>query len=452
MARMEQDNRDIIQEFIDMFKCYTLNEDIVDSFPNTSDHWIYMDKQTDCYDEDGIELEWENYCIYDIEEDIRTHQDGLNVCVSRTLEWQLWNLDDSCCPSITNGVEYIEYDSSYNPNIDIIVMDSGIDFEHPQFEGITTDTLYNHYDASEGLNNHGTHVAGTIIGKDYGAFRAKNTQIKLLDVRIFDSFGYGTGSAEFIGFDAIINYLDNNPGKKVIINMSFGGGALGAIGNARLIKIKEKGGFMFSAAGNENIDAMYYFPAESNHTITVGATNKDNDKADFSNYGSVDIWAPGIGIKSSLPGGESGYKFGTSMAAPLVAGIAANILANNPGLDFDGIKQRLLDYAVYDVSDFQGRTNLPRVQISCKEYGLTDSYSSIKTLFDNIDINGMYSKVNDNNNLEMIEMNIYILWIIGVLSVVTIICLIIYCFNIKYKSGNQGYKIVEYDWESVENV
>ena len=112
-------------------------------------------------------------------------------------------------------------------------------------------------------------------------------------------------------------------------------------------------------------------PASSPVTITVGAIDKNKNKASFSNFGNnVDIWAPGVDIQSAVGiFGDAMLKSGTSMAAPLVSGIAANILANNPNFNFDDIKQRLLDFAVNDVNDGLGNTKLPRVQISCEEYG-----------------------------------------------------------------------------------
>ena len=173
------------------------------------------------------------------------------------------------------------------------------------------------------------------------------------------------------GYDSIIDYLDTNPGKKVVINMSFGGGNW-AEELTRLASIRAKGGISIAAAGNENQDASNVSPASSADTITVGAIDQSYNKASFSNYGNtVDIWAPGTNIKSSIPGEQTAVYQGTSMAAPLVAGIVANFVANNPSADFDDIIIRLLDYAMYDVDDGFGNTNLPRVQASCEEYAVT---------------------------------------------------------------------------------
>lgn len=389
LKEKKQSISDNIEEFLDKFECYVIDEHIKDKFPETIDHWIHMHKKPYCYDDDEMELEWADYCIIEVLEDEKPewfdyddYSDDsddddsdddydINECLSKTISSELlWNLD-FVSPLIINGFEYIEYDSNYDPNIDIIIMDSGIDFPHFEFNGIMIEKLFDTNPSNPTLFWHGTHVAGIIVGNNYGVFRAQNTSIKVLDVRI-DSNGTDIQSwipAFFNGFDAIINYLMANPGKKAIINMSFGiSNSIAA--TKRIAAIKANGGIIITSAGNKNIDASIYFPASSNDAITVGATDKTGDKASFSNYGNcIDIWAPGDNILSAFPGNISSNRSGTSMAAPLTTGIAANILLNNPNLDFDGVKQRLLDYAAYEVNDFLGNnTNLPRVQIECDEY------------------------------------------------------------------------------------
>ena len=110
-------------------------------------------------------------------------------------------------------------------------------------------------------------------------------------------------------------------------------------------------------------------PASSDATIAVGAHNESNDRAWFSNYGDVvDIWAPGTNILSAITNDSSDTFQGTSMASPFVAGIAANILANNLYFDMEDILERMLNFSIYDVDDGEGNTDLPRAQISCEEY------------------------------------------------------------------------------------
>ncbi|HLG03760.1 MAG TPA: S8 family serine peptidase, partial [Bacteroidia bacterium] len=95
------------------------------------------------------------------------------------------------------------------------------------------------------------------------------------------------------------------------------------------------GVILIAAAGNDATSTPYY-PAASNHVIAVGATESNDTKASYSNYGSwIDLMAPGSGIYSTLPdGGDSyGTLSGTSMSCPLVAGVAALILSTSPSLN-----------------------------------------------------------------------------------------------------------------------
>lgn len=164
--------------------------------------------------------------------------------------------------------------------------------------------------------------------------------------------------------------MANNPNstRKTIINHSWGGPNSAGY-EPRIQMIKSLGGIQFAAAGNDYSDASIKSPANSNATITVGNHNQINQRRSSSNYGDlVDIWGPGTDILSALLGNSSGTLTGTSMASPFLAGIGANILANNPSFEIEDILQRLLDFSVYDMNDLRGNTNLPRAQIACEEY------------------------------------------------------------------------------------
>ena len=95
-----------------------------------------------------------------------------------------------------------------------------------------------------------------------------------------------------------------------------------------------------AAAGNSNTSAPMY-PASYNYVISVAASNQNDQKASFSNYGAtIDVTAPGVDIYSSLAGSNSSYgnMSGTSMACPMVAGLAAMIIAIDPNLSPDEVE------------------------------------------------------------------------------------------------------------------
>ena len=211
------------------------------------------------------------------------------------------------------------------------VIDTGINAAHTDFGG----RAVSGYDAVDGgpaddCNGHGTHVAGTVGGSTYGVAKS----VRLVGVRVLDCAGSGTTAGVVAGIDWVT--ANHAAGAPAVANMSLGGGASTAIDTAVRNSIAD--GVTYAvAAGNGNStgvpqDACASSPARMPGALTVGATDRSDRAASFSNYGScVDLFAPGVGITSAWYTNATATNTisGTSMATPHVAGVAALYLSTS---------------------------------------------------------------------------------------------------------------------------
>ncbi|KAK1750918.1 peptidase S8/S53 domain-containing protein [Echria macrotheca] len=219
------------------------------------------------------------------------------------------------------------YDASAGAGTCSYVIDTGIYTDHSQFQGRAT-FLANYAGDNQSVdgNGHGTHVAGTIGGVDYGV--AKKT--KLYAVKVLDSSGSGTTAGVIAGMDFVTaDSATRSCPNGTVANMSLGGGKSTAI-NAAAAAMVKAGVFLAVAAGNSDDDAQFYSPASEATVCTIGASDNTDTRAWFSNYGTlVDIFAPGVDVLSSWIGGvnETNTISGTSMATPHITGLGAYLLA-----------------------------------------------------------------------------------------------------------------------------
>jgi subtilisin family serine protease len=200
-------------------------------------------------------------------------------------------------------------------DVDVYVLDTGIQTSHSEFDGRAKVA----YDALGGngqdCHGHGTHVAGIIGGETYGMAK----QATLHSVRVLDCNGNGTWSRVIDGMEWV---MDHAP-KPAVVNMSLSGGRSSAV-NQAANNLAASGVIVAVAAGNDNRDACDYSPASASRVLAVAASNSNDQRASFSNYGScVDIYAAGTNIRSAWKNGDNRIASGTSMASPHVAGAAA---------------------------------------------------------------------------------------------------------------------------------
>lgn len=199
------------------------------------------------------------------------------------------------------------FDDSAGEGTCSYIIDTGIYTEHPDFEGRAT-FLENF--SGDGLerdgNGHGTHVAGTVGSKSYGV--AKKTS--LFAVKVLNSEGSGGNSGVIAGIafaakDAKKREAKGECKKGSVGNLSLGG----IISTAQMQAVKaavEDGLFLAVAAGNSALPTILFSPANEPSVCTVGATDRNDKLASFSNYGSlVDVLAPGVEIESTWNDGNT---------------------------------------------------------------------------------------------------------------------------------------------------
>ncbi len=261
------------------------------------------------------------------------------------------------------GLNKIDMPNAWNlgtgkSQIKVAVVDTGVDGSHPELSGRVVDAVdcvSGNCVSSSATDNHyhGTHVAGTIgaAGNDSNGITGVNWNVSFIAVKVLDSNGRGTTTAIVSG----IAYAADNGAR--VINLSLGGkSSCLAVQQDAINYALGKGSSVIVAAGNDQMDASYISPASCNGVVTVGATGSNDERAAYSNYGSVvDIAAPGGNssgtktaantILSTSPGGAYRLLQGTSMATPHVVGVAALLLSINPGLSPSQVKSCLVDNA-----------------------------------------------------------------------------------------------------------
>lgn len=327
----------------------------------------------------------------------------------------------------TNTKLDIDSTDDYRVDVDVAVIDTGIDFQHPDLNvagGVNCTTKILNATCVAGGDDdhyHGTHVAGTIGALDNGiGVVGVAPGARLWAVKVLNKNGSGWSSWIIAGIDWVAAHSDTIE----VANMSLGGSGYSQAEYDAIQGAVNRGVAFAVAAGNEDDDANNYSPSAFDNVLCVSAladfdgapgglgsptcrTDQDDTLADFSNWGpEVDIAAPGVCILSTYPieKGEYGTISGTSMASPHAAGALALLASvNNPGNatdvfnlynqvksagnfnwtddSGDGIKEPLLDVTTFAAALIPtgGTSNSPpTVTITSPANGVTfDSGTSI---------------------------------------------------------------------------
>jgi subtilisin family serine protease len=306
------------------------------------------------------------------------HLDGL-VSIE---ENQIVSLDSEQTPVVSWGIDRVDQTFSTNDkyiyecggsNVDVYIVDTGIHSSHADFGGRARFGKDCTGEGDNDNNGHGTHVAGkcdlllqsccsvsfysdilpslpfpgTVGGNEYGIAKSAN----LIAVKVLGADGSGSLANVIAGIDWVVAEAQSRT-NGAVANLSLSAAAVIPSINTAVTNAVTAGVVMVVAAGNSNADACNYSPAAALNSITVGATARDDSRASFSNFGlCVDIFAPGVSIISAKTNtiSESVSYSGTSMAAPHVAGVAALLLEESPGISPGDLKQKMLDSATSGV-------------------------------------------------------------------------------------------------------
>ena len=220
------------------------------------------------------------------------------------------------------------------------IIDTGIRTSHSDFGGRASWGTNTTGDGNNtDCNGHGTHVAGTVGGSQYGVAKG----VKLIAVKVLNCAGSGSFSGVVAGIDWVTSH--HQPGQPAVANMSLGAyGSDAATENAVRSSIAD--GVTYAiASGNSNDNACNFTPARVGEAITVNASTNTDARASFSNFGTcTDVFAPGQNITSAWISSDTATNTisGTSMASPHVAGAAALVLGATPQATPQVVRDRLV--------------------------------------------------------------------------------------------------------------
>src|SRR3989344_3876803 len=229
--------------------------------------------------------------------------------------------------------------------IKIGIIDSGINYNHPDLDGVYVggyDFVQNDSDPMD-VYGHGTHVAGTACAEDNGfGVVGVAPNCALYSIRVLNDDGVGSWSATIAAMDwAVQNGMQ-------VVNLSLGSSRNPGTAVKTAFDNAEKAGLVIAAAAGNSGNTVgkgnnIIYPAKYAYVIAVGATDLADKRASFSSTGSeLEIMAPGVSVLSTwnddtsyldpqpiCVGGVCYYKYGsgTSMASPHVAGVAALVIA-----------------------------------------------------------------------------------------------------------------------------
>ncbi len=242
--------------------------------------------------------------------------------------------------------------------VKVAILDTGINLNQPDLAGkvVLQKSFVSGASTVEDGNGHGTHVAGIVAADTNNGVGIAGTcpGCQLLIGKVLDDSGSGTTSEATAG----ITWAADNGAKVISMSLGTTESQSSPMYNQAVSYALSKGAIVVAAAGNDGVSELNY-PAAATGVVSVAATTNTDAKASYSNFGNwVQIAAPGDNILSTgpthsfqiAPFGYSTsspyyYLSGTSMATPIVSGIAALVASTSFGTTPQALINRLYSTA-----------------------------------------------------------------------------------------------------------
>jgi cerevisin len=238
------------------------------------------------------------------------------------------------------------YKQPIGDGVDIYIIDTGVYLQHDEFEGRASWGWTGRGLTQGDYAGHGTHIAGIAAGKLYGVAKKAN----MIDVKVLSDSNQGTNANAIDGINWVAANVRSTRRPSIACMAWHTPYNQGVNDAAALLSVD--GVTAITVAGNEAQDASGFSPASASLVFVTGASDITNVMWPKSNFGPlVNIFAPGVNIFGPWVGGPNIFATasGTSESCGHVAGLAAALLSQNPGLTPGALSDKILSLATQNI-------------------------------------------------------------------------------------------------------